>query len=150
MNDLVPVRVKGAIPTTSGCAVFLGDEEKSFVIYVDEQVGGAITRILHKRAYPRPLTHELIQNIFLGFGVSVQRVVINDLQESTFYARLILRQENELGQKLVELDARLSDSIALALQDQAEILVAQHVYDAVEDMSWLLEEQDPDEEGEAD
>jgi bifunctional DNase/RNase len=55
-----------------------------------------------------------------------------------------------LGQKLVELDARPSDSIALALQDQAEILVARHVYDAVEDMSWLLEEQDPDEEGEAD
>jgi bifunctional DNase/RNase len=148
MNDLVEVRVKGAIPTPSGCAVFLGNDEKSFVIYVDEQVGSAITRIIQKKTYPRPLTHELIQHIFLGFGLSVQRVVISDLQESTFYARLILSQENELGQKLVELDARPSDSIALALQDHAEILVARSVFDVVEDMSWLLEEHDSDEEDE--
>ena len=67
----------------------------------------------------RPLTHDLIGRILLGLGARIDHVVINDSRERTFYARIFLRMENELGKKIVEIDARPSDSIVLALPAQA-------------------------------
>ncbi len=138
-NDVVEVAVKGVMPTGNGCAVFLGNDEKNFVIYVDSGVGSAISMNLHDVKRDRPLTHDLMCSIFLGLGVRLDRIVINDVNDSTFYARIILRMENELGKKLLEVDARPSDSIALALQLKRPILVAQSVFDGVEDMTEILE-----------
>ena len=138
-NEVVEVSVKGVMPTGTGCAVFLGDDEKNFVIYVDSGVGNAISMSLHGVKRDRPLTHDLMCSIFLGLGVTLERIVINDVSESTFFARIILKMENELGKKLIEIDARPSDSIALALQLKRPILVAKHVYDGTEDMTEILE-----------
>jgi uncharacterized protein len=138
-NDVVEVSVKGVMPTGNGCAVFLGDEEKNFVIYVDAGVGNAISMNLHGVKRDRPLTHDLMASIFLGLGVSLERIVINDFSETTFFARIILKMENELGKKIIEIDARPSDSIALALNLKRQILVARHVYDGAEDMTEILE-----------
>lgn len=138
-NDVVEVAVKGVMPTANGCAVFLGNDEKNFVIYVDSGVGNAISMSLHGVKRDRPLTHDLICSIFLGLGVKLERIVVNDVQENTFFARIILRMENEVDKKLVEIDARPSDSIALALQLKRPVLVAQHVFDTVEDMTEILE-----------
>jgi bifunctional DNase/RNase len=138
-NDVVEVTVKGVMPTGQGCAVFLGDEEKNFVIYVDSGVGNAISMNLHGVKRDRPLTHDLMASIFLGLGVTLERIVINDVSDSTFFARIILQMENELGRKIIEIDARPSDSIALALNLKRQILVARHVYDGVEDMTEILE-----------
>jgi bifunctional DNase/RNase len=66
-------------------------------------------------------------------------VLINDVDEGTFFARIILRMENELGKKIIELDARPSDSIVLALQMKKPIFVADKVMENVEDMSEILE-----------
>jgi bifunctional DNase/RNase len=87
----------------------------------------------------RPLTHDLIGHIFTGLGVRIDRVVINDLKNSTYYARLFLHAENELGRKLLEIDARPSDCIALAVQHKAPVYVAGKVFAAVEDMSEVLQ-----------
>jgi bifunctional DNase/RNase len=65
--------------------------------------------------------------------------VINDVNEGTYFARIILHMQNELGRKFLELDARPSDSIVLALQQKRPIFVANKVFDAVEDMSEILE-----------
>ncbi len=138
-NDVVEVTVKGVMPTGQGCAVFLGDEEKNFVIYVDSGVGNAISMNLHGVKRDRPLTHDLMASIFLGLGVTLERIVINDVSDSTFFARIILQMENELGKKIIEIDARPSDSIALALNLKRQILVARHVYDGAEDMTEILE-----------
>ena len=138
-NDVVEVTVKGVMPTGQGCAVFLGDEEKNFVIYVDSGVGNAISMNLHGVKRDRPLTHDLMASIFLGLGVTLERIIINDVSDSTFFARIILRMENELGKKIVEIDARPSDSIALALQLKRQVFVARHVFDGVEDMTEILE-----------
>lgn len=138
-NDVVEVSVKGVMPTGSGCAVFLGNDEKNFVIYVDSGVGNAISMNLHGAKRDRPLTHDLMANIFLGLGVSLERVVINDVSDSTFFARMILQMENELGKKIIEVDARPSDSIALALNLKRQVLVARHVYEGTEDMTEILE-----------
>jgi bifunctional DNase/RNase len=138
-NDVVEVSVKGVMPTANGCAVFLGDDDKNFVIYVDHSVGNAISMTMQGVKKDRPLTHDLIGNIFLGLGIVLERVIINDVDNGTFFARIILTMDNELGRKIIEVDARPSDSLVLALQQKKPVLVARAVYDAVEDMTEILE-----------
>lgn len=147
-NDVVQIQVKGVLPTTNGCAVFVGNDEKTFVIYVDHSVGAAITMFLRNTPKERPLTHDLIGHIFTGLGVRVERVIINDLKNSTYFARLILHAENELGKKILEIDARPSDCIALAVQQKCPIYVANKVFGAVEDMSEVLKRMNQEEGGE--
>jgi bifunctional DNase/RNase len=137
-EDLVPLQVRVVLPTSSGSAVFLANEEKTFVIYVDQSVGAAITMFMRGVQKERPLTHDLIGSIFAGLGVKLARVVINDLKNSTFFAQLYLVCENELGKKILQVDARPSDSIALALQAGCPIFVARQVFDVVDDMSEVL------------
>lgn len=138
-NDVVEVTVRGVMPTANGCAVFLGNDSKTFVIYVDHSVGNAIQMTLDGVRKERPLTHDLIGHILLGLGARLEHVVINAVSEGTFYARILLRMENELGRKIVELDARPSDSTVLALQQKKPIYTARAVFDAVEDMTEILE-----------
>ncbi|MCG3150402.1 MAG: hypothetical protein PCFJNLEI_03886 [Verrucomicrobiae bacterium] len=137
-NDVVEVQIKGVLPTTNGCAVFVGTDEKCFVIYVDHSVGAAITMFLRNTPKERPLTHDLIAHILTGLGTKVERVIINDLKNSTYFARLILKAENELGKKILEIDARPSDCIALAVQQKSPIYVAGKVFNVVEDMTEVL------------
>ncbi len=138
-NDVVEVSIKGIMPTSNGCAIFLGCKEKTFVIYVDQAIGNAISMTLNDVKKDRPLTHDLIGSIFSGLGVNVERIIINDEEAGTFYARIILHMQNELGKKVIEVDARPSDSMVLALQAKKPILVARKVLDAVEDMTEILE-----------
>ncbi len=139
MHDVIEVTIKGLMPTANGCAVFLGNDVKTFVIYVDPSVGSAISMTISGVKKERPLTHDLIGHIFLGFGIGLERIVINDVNDGTYFARVILQMKNELGLKILELDARPSDSIVLALQQKRPIFVARAVFDIVEDMSEILE-----------
>jgi bifunctional DNase/RNase len=138
-NDVVLVTVKGVMPTPNGCAVFLGHDDKTIVIYVDHSVGNAIQMTLAGVKKERPLTHDLIGHILLGLGARLDHIVINDVTNGTFFARILLRMDNELGTKVVEIDARPSDSTVLALQQQRPIYVARKVLDSVEDMTEILE-----------
>lgn len=137
-NSVVKVRVKGVMPTTNGCAVFLGNEAKTYVIYMDRSIGETIQRAVNGTQNERPLTHDLMTTILDGFGAEVERVVINNVEEGTFYARLILSMENELGHKIIEVDARPSDSIALALISDKPIYTTQAVMDQSDDMTEIL------------
>jgi bifunctional DNase/RNase len=139
-QDVVPVQIRGILPANAGCAVFLGNEEKVFIITVDPNMGQIIAMYLRQQRNERPLTHELVQSIFKGFGISVERVVITELRNSTYFARLTLQQENELGRKLVELDARPSDCLALATAQRKPVFVARALWDQVEDMSETLQQ----------
>jgi bifunctional DNase/RNase len=138
-KELIVAIIKGVMPTANGCAIFLGNEDKTFVIYVDHFVGNAIQMTLNGVKKERPLTHDLIGSILLGLGARLDHILVNDAREGTFYARIFLRMENELGKKIVEIDARPSDSIVLALQQKRPIYVARAVFDAVEDMSEILD-----------
>src|ERR1051326_3063806 len=150
-NDVVIVTIKGVLPTPNGCAVFLGNESKVFVIYVDHFVGNAIQMTLSGVKKKPPLTHDLIGSMLLGLNAQLDHIVVNDARDSTFFARVILRMENEIAKKIVEIDARPSDSIVLALQQKRPIYVAQHVFDGVDDMTEVLERvlKQQAEEGEA-
>ena len=137
-NSVVEVSVKGVMPTSNGCAVFLGNDTKTFVIYMDRTIGEAIQRAVNGEQAERPMTHNLMTTLLDGLGAEVERVVINDVKEGTFFARLIVSMENELGHKIVEVDARPSDSIVLALTCDKPLYVAQQVLDSVDDMAEIL------------
>lgn len=140
-NQVRQVQVKAVLPLEGSFAVFLGTDEKTFVIYVDEPVGTAISMFMRGISKERPLTHDLLASVLMAFGGKVERVVINDVNGSVFYARLIISAENELGsRKVIELDARPSDSIAMAVQQGAPVYVADKVWQAVEDVSEALEQ----------
>jgi bifunctional DNase/RNase len=139
MKKDVPVTIRGILPASSGCAIFVGNDEKVFVIQVEHNMGTVIANFLKEAAKERPLTHDLITFILKGFNISVERVVITELKNSTYFARLFLHQNNELGRKLVEIDARPSDCLAIAAAQKRPIYVSAALFETVEDMSEVLE-----------
>ena len=138
-SDVLSVEIRGILPAQSSCAIFVGNDKKVFVIQVEHNMGAIIGMFLRDTPKERPLTHDLINNIFKGLNVTIERVVITELKNSTYYARLILQQENELGRKIVEVDARPSDCLALATAQKRPIYVSNDLFEEVEDMSALLE-----------
>ncbi len=139
-KDVIQVQIKALIPTNAGVAVFIGNEEKIFVIYVDPSVGSAINMFVSGTAKERPLTHDLMALVLAAVGAKVERVIVNDLKSGTYFGRLIITAENELQQrKIIELDSRPSDCLAMATQQKAPIFVSREVWDEVEDMSDVLE-----------
>jgi len=138
-NDVVPVQIRGILPANSGCALFVGNDEKVFVINVEPQMGKTISDFLRDAPKERPLTHDLMASIFKGFNVSVERVVITELKNSTYFARLILSQNNEIARKIVEIDARPSDCLAIASAQKKPVFVSKALFDQVEDMSDYLD-----------
>jgi len=135
----VAVQIRGILPANSGCALFVGNEEKVFVINVEPNMGLIIGMFLREQPKERPLTHDLIKDVFKGFSITVERVVITELRNSTYFARLILQQQNELARKIVEVDARPSDCLALATAQKRPIYVAKALFEQVEDMSEVLD-----------
>jgi len=130
----------GVFPTEQQTlAIFVGNQEKCFVIHVEPVVGRAIAMSMRGERSERPLTHELVGLIFQAFDVTLERVVVNDLRSNTYFARIMLKCENEVHSKHVEIDARPSDSIALALQAEAPIYVSDMVWEEVDDRSEELE-----------
>jgi len=150
MDGLHEVRIVGLVPAQNGITVFLGNEEKTFSIHVDHGVGTNIAILLKGEKRERPLTHDLIGLVFSSFGITVERIVINDLRNDTYYARLTLKARNEVHNKITEIDARPSDCLAIALQSGKPIYVADRVWNQVSDISSMLEriKEKMEEEGE--
>src|SRR5437868_9786599 len=87
----------------------------------------------------RPLTHDLMAHLMTAFGAKVDRVIINDLKNATYYARVIIRVQNEWQQKkIVELDGRPRGCIRMATRQKAPIYVSKDVWDELGDMRDVL------------
>ena len=95
------------------------DGTKRLPIWIGPTEASAIAMEVAKKKFPRPLTHDLILSILTGLEVKVSRVEITDLRENTFYAKIYL----ELHDKIIAVDARPSDSLAVALKSKAKIFV---------------------------
>ena len=129
-KPVIEANVRAVLPFNNGRAVFIGNDEKVFVIYVDESVGAAISMFINQTPKERPLTHDLMGHLMKALGAKVERVIINDLKSETYFARLIISAENELFEKkIVELDGRPSDCLALAISQGAPIYIAREVWD---------------------
>lgn len=134
-KGITPVTIKGLVPTSTGMAVFLGTESKTFVIYIDPNVGHALSLAINGVKKNRPLTHDLISHLLMGLEAKLDRVIINDVDWDKFFARMIVTMENELGRKIIEIDSRPSDSLVIAIQHKRPIYVADNVLDSVDDVT---------------
>jgi bifunctional DNase/RNase len=114
-------------PTTQAPIVVLKDETGSVTlpIWIGITEATSIASAIKQIAMARPLTHDLFYDLLQQLGITVQRIVITELRESTYFAELILGQ----GDKVFVLDARPSDAVAMALRASAPIYVAQQVLD---------------------
>jgi bifunctional DNase/RNase len=101
--------------------------ERAFPIVIGSNEAFAIDRRLKGQPTPRPQTHELLSSVIEKLDGQLERIVINDLQDHTFFARLVIRH----GGKTVEVDSRPSDAIALGVANNVPIFVAEHVLDEV-------------------
>ncbi len=93
----------------------------SIVIGLPEAL--AIDRRVKRIQPQRPMTHELLSNVIDQLGAELERIVINDLQDGTFFAKLVIRSNGEL----IEVDSRPSDAIALGVGGEVPIYVQEHV-----------------------
>jgi hypothetical protein len=104
--------------------VLLKDVRNRLVpIYIGRYEAVAISMALEGASYPRPMTHDLLKNVIDRLGARVERIVVDDLWQQTYYARISVAMENEVA----DIDARPSDAIALALRAHAPIFVAESV-----------------------
>jgi len=141
MPNLVRVEPVALLPTQAGCAVFLGDGSKTIVFYIDPAVGASIDASLSGQLPPRPLTHDLFLLTLETFGAKVSRAVIVRMEQEVYFARLILEAENEIMErKIIELDARPSDCLALVVRCGAPFYVVRELWETLEDMSAVLAE----------
>ena len=101
------------------------DGQKVLPIWVGIFEANAIALQIENIATPRPMTHDLLRNVIQDLQASVQKIVVCDLQENTFYALIYL----SLNGGTVAIDARPSDAIALALRTRAPIFVEETVID---------------------
>ena len=103
------------------------DGTRNFPIVIGIAEAAAIDRRLKKRSTPRPPTHELLASVIEQLGGKVERVVINDLRDRTFFALLHIRQ----GDKVIQIDSRPSDAIALGIGHDVPIFVEEKVLEAM-------------------
>ena len=85
----------------------------------------AIDRRVKNVQLQRPMTHDLLANTLEALGAELEKVVVNELQEHTFYAKLVIRQQGQL----IEIDSRPSDAIALGVASDVPLYVEDHVLD---------------------
>ena len=119
-KPVVEVQVRAVAAGSGGVAVFLGNEEKVIVIYVDQSVGATIAMFMQGTQRERPLTHDLLRDILEALDVQLRTVNITALRNGTFFADLIFSNGKEVS-------ARPSDSIALALRTGATIFAADEI-----------------------
>ena len=141
---LIEMTIKGLMvdPITNMPIIILRDQhgQKVLPIWVGIFEANAIALQIENIQTPRPMTHDLLRNIIQDLQAAVDRVVVCDLKENTFYA--VIHLQTAAGP--VSIDARPSDAIALALRTRAPILVDDRVIDNAKMVDFTNEKQDSD------
>ena len=124
---LVQMKVEGLLfdPRSSMYILLLKeiDGNDTLPIWIGKQEADSIALALGRVVTPRPLTHDLIKNIFSGLKVKVSRIVVTEIYDNTYYALMYLTD----GKKDVPIDSRPSDAVAVALRVEAPIFVEEGI-----------------------
>lgn len=128
-SELIQLNFDKIMQTRSYTVVILAGLDKRFAIYTDPSIGRVLQLYLTGAEKARPLTHDLVFSIFLGMEIRIKQVVINDIQDTIYYARLFLEQHRDGIRHIVEIDARPSDCITLALMSNAPVYCTKEVLD---------------------
>jgi bifunctional DNase/RNase len=127
--EFYEVKISDISLTNVGFAVFLkpkdSDDNKVVPIFIGPLETHSITTVIDGTKPPRPMTHDLMLYMLTAMGATVLKITIDEILDSTFYAKIQLSKDEEI----YTLDARPSDSIALALRANAPIYIAKNVLD---------------------
>ena len=125
---MIEMRVMGiALDTRTGSPIVVlndKDNRKALPIWIGSAEASAIIRKIENLTVARPMTHDLIINIIEKMGYDLDRIEINDVEKETYYATLFLTKE---GEEEIQIDARPSDAIAVAIRVDAPIFVTANV-----------------------
>lgn len=127
LNELIQLSFDKIMQTRTYTVVVLGARDKRFAIYTEPAIGRILQLYLTGAEKPRPLTHDLLNSIFQGFKIRILQVIINDVQDTVYFARLFLEQDVDGMRSIVEIDARPSDCITLALMNNIPVYCTHEV-----------------------
>ena len=133
------IRLKQVVMTSSGTCLFLGNEQKTFIIYVDPVMGEQIRFASSKQAPSRPLTFDFMRYLLFGLDVSVRHIVLYRAEKETFFAKIICQQSCGSLTHFTELDVRPSDAILLSLATGKPIAIDGDLFQSLSDAGDLLE-----------
>ncbi len=140
----IEMTIKGLMvdPITNMPIILLRDDagDKVLPIWVGVFEANAIALQIENIATPRPMTHDLLRNVILDLNATIQKIVVCDLKDSTFYALIYLL----IDEQTVAIDARPSDAIALALRSHAPILVEEELIDNAKSLEFKPDKADSD------
>lgn len=143
-SKMIRMDVKTVTADQSGnfLILLMDDEEKKVLpISIGPLEAQAIALVIQGEVPPRPLTHDLMKTVFEQLGAVLEKIVITDIRDSTFYAELHLRQ----GDQSLVLDSRPSDAIALALRFDAPIFMEPRLVEFTYDFQDIIAREDGDE-----
>ena len=126
-SELVPITFNKIMQSRSYTVIILGTDAKRFAIYTDPHVGQNIQAYLTAKNKPRPYTHDLINSIFRGLEIKPIQIVISDIEDTIYFARLYLEQKIGDQKTILEIDARPSDCITLALIDNIPVFCRKEI-----------------------
>lgn len=127
LSELIQLSFDKIMQTRSYTVVILSARDKRFAIYTEPSIGKMLQMYLTGVEKSRPTTHDLLDGIFRGLGVTIKQVVINDIQDTIYFARLFLEQDLGPYKHIVEIDARPSDCITLALMNNIPVYCTREV-----------------------
>lgn len=137
-------KIKGLMmdPLTNSPIVILQDVQNGTLlpIWVGIFEANAIALQIERVDTPRPMTHDLLKNVLMQLNAEVEKIVVSDLRDNTFYALIHLR----MGDDAVAVDSRPSDAIALALRTDSPIFVAETVISSSRNLALTKEKLDPE------
>lgn len=128
-HTLIPIQFNKIMQSQNYTVFILGNTDKQFAIYTSAHVGQNLQMHLTDQQKPRPYTYDLINSLFKGLNIKLLQVVITDVQDTLYLARLFVEQEADGKKSILEIDARPSDCLTLALENDIPVYCTQQVFD---------------------
>ena len=127
--ELIPIQFNKILQSQNYTVFILGTQEKQFAIYTSPHVGQNLQIHLADQIKNRPYTYDLINSVFNGLNINLLQVVITDVPDTLYFARLFVEQESDGLRNILEIDARPSDCLTLALENDIPIYCTREVFD---------------------
>lgn len=128
-SELIQLNFDKILQTHAYTVVILASKDKRFAIYMDPSMGKTLQLYLTNTEKKRPLTHDLFSMVLKGFDIRIKQIVINDLQDTIYFARLFLEVNHGPIRHILEIDCRPSDCITMALMHNAPVYCTREVLD---------------------
>jgi len=130
-DTFVPLSLNKIMQAHTYTVFVLKGDDKRFAIYTTPGIGKTMQKTLNGQKSARPSTHHLMHSVFKALKIKIQQVVIWDVHDTIYTARLFLEQEGAGQKQMLEIDARPSDCLALAMMHHAPILCRSQVLEKV-------------------